>query len=321
MANLIPTNSAIDEGGFIQIGGQDQWVTIRGRDRRNPLLLILSGPGFAMSPLARFFEPWEAAFTLVQWDQPGAGATQAKNADATPTLTYAGLTRDGLQVAAFALGRTGADRVVLLATSGGTVIGLKMIRARPQLFSAYVGAGQIVNRAVQEALSYAMVLERARAAGEHEAIQELEGIGPPPYADIAAEIVKSKYANAPTPAEARSMGELAALGEPPADAAYVARGLPAVDPRAAGLAAYLALKDELAAFDARRLGLAFETPMFFLQGAQDAHTVTSEVVAYAQDLVAPKVVVEIVKEGGHMALFLRERMLTLLEAHVRPAVL
>src|SRR5207344_47139 len=70
---------SIDEGQFVTIGGVDQWVTMRGQDAVNPLLLLIGGPGAAFSSMARFFAPWERDFTLVQWDQPGAGATQAKN--------------------------------------------------------------------------------------------------------------------------------------------------------------------------------------------------------------------------------------------------
>ena len=312
--------TSIDEGLFLPIGGLDQWVTIRGADRANPPLLILTGPGGAFSSLAPLFAPWEARFTVVQWDQPGAGATAAKaGADPRP-LSFGRLVSDGLAVAEAVLARLEQRRLIVFAISGGTVVGLRMVKARPDLFSAYVGNGQITSWARQEALSYRMILERARAAGDAAAIAEIEGIGPPPWADVACDAVKGKYANAMTPAEQAVFdpATVAAMRSPPADARYVARGLPPSDPYAVGLAAFTALRPELAAFDAEALGLDFAVPMIFLQGAQDAHMPAVEVEAYAAKVRAPRVVFEAIAEGGHMSSFLTERLLELLETHVRP---
>ena len=85
----IPSLRAPDpifEGGFVDVGGEPHWVAIRGQDRRNPVLLVLHGPGGALSPLAPLFEPWERNFTVAHWDQPGAGATFARNGEASLSL-------------------------------------------------------------------------------------------------------------------------------------------------------------------------------------------------------------------------------------------
>ena len=40
----------IEEAGFVPIGGLEQWVTIRGDDSSNPVLLhVHGGPGIAFS--------------------------------------------------------------------------------------------------------------------------------------------------------------------------------------------------------------------------------------------------------------------------------
>jgi len=58
---------AIDEGLFVGVNGTEQWVTVRGCDRRNPVLLWLhGGPGLAMSGQAPLFFAWERYFTIVQ---------------------------------------------------------------------------------------------------------------------------------------------------------------------------------------------------------------------------------------------------------------
>jgi pimeloyl-ACP methyl ester carboxylesterase len=318
---------SIDEGLFVPIHGVEQWVTIRGGDRENPVLLVISGPGAALSRMAPFFAPWERDFTLVQWDQPGAGATQARNGDAgTGPLTLDRIIRDGLAVTEFVRRHVPADRVSVLALSAGSIIGLQMIKRRPDLFAAYAGSGQVVDWARQDALSYVMLLAEARAAPDQkarQAVAELEQIGPPPYQDAATDAVKSKYAGALTPAEqavfaALDPAVMAAVKAPPAGARHVAAGLPLLDPRALAMAAYEKLRSELLAFDARRLGMGFEIPMFFFQGDRDAFTVTSEVQAYAAEIRAPRKRVVLIPGGGHSAFFLRDELLALLNQHLRP---
>jgi pimeloyl-ACP methyl ester carboxylesterase len=77
----------IQEATFVRIGGIDQWVTIRGADRRNPVLLILhGGPGDAQSALRNTYGIYERLFIVVQWDQPGAGQTYGKNPTAQVVL-------------------------------------------------------------------------------------------------------------------------------------------------------------------------------------------------------------------------------------------
>jgi hypothetical protein len=58
----------------VQIGGIDQWVSVRGADRRNPVLLYIhGGPGYVSIPMSWWFtRGWEEYFTVVQWDQRGA---------------------------------------------------------------------------------------------------------------------------------------------------------------------------------------------------------------------------------------------------------
>ena len=67
---------------FVALNGVDQWVTIRGENRANPVLVLIGGAGNAFgapfSPFVRTFRPSEARYTLVQWDPQGCGKTFAK---------------------------------------------------------------------------------------------------------------------------------------------------------------------------------------------------------------------------------------------------
>ncbi len=311
---------ALEDGQFAEINGEPQWLTIRGADRRNPVVMILNGPGAAFSRMAPFFAPWERDFTLLQWDQPGAGGTLAKNG-MPDSLTFDRLVRDGLAVAEFALTRLSKSKLVLLGISGGSVLGLRMAKARPDLFSAYVGTGQIVNWARQEALGYALALADARARNDATAIAELEKIGPPPYADTMSDFIKSKYVNALTPAEqavfaSLSPEMLAALNAPPPGVSYAPPDLPAPNMMESAMKAFAAWRPQLQSFDADTLGHDFALPMHFFQGDRDLYTVTSEVEAYAAAIAAPRKSFSLLEGGGHSAIFLRDAFLGLLKQHV-----
>lgn len=281
---------AIDVAGFVDIAGEAQWLSLRGANVANPAVLVLSGPGVAFSAVAPIFETWEADLTVVNWDQPHAGATFDRHG-APDVYDFDRLARDAALAAEAALARLGARGLAVLGISGGSIVGLKLAKARPDLVSAYVGTGQVANWARQEALAYAAVLARTEAAGDAEALAALKRIGPPPWADLADEALAGQYANAMTASEAAAFQAIA-----PRLAARQGH-----DARAVAMAAFARLRSQFAAFDAADLGPDFAIPMIFLQGEDDLRTATSEVKAYADGLHAPVVAFERLPGAGHSA--------------------
>ena len=89
---------AIQEEAFVRIGGIDQWISIRGQNAENPVVLLLhGGPGFPNAPFTPAFVSWQKDFTLVDWDQRGAGRTFGRNgAEGSGPLSIERLTQDGL---------------------------------------------------------------------------------------------------------------------------------------------------------------------------------------------------------------------------------
>jgi pimeloyl-ACP methyl ester carboxylesterase len=313
----------IDEGAFVTINGVPQWLTMRGADGANPALLMIGGAGFGYAAIAPFFAEWERDVTLVQWDQPGAGFTFARSGAEVGSMAQ--LVGDGLAAAEHACARLGVRKLALLCFSAGTIVGLQMSRQRPELFSAYVGCGQVVDWARQDALSYELLLARARARNDEAMLRELTALGAPPYTNAAADAVKSKYAGAPTEREAAGFADLrplfgAALQGAPAGATYLAPGLKWPDPLPRTFAAYTALRAEIVDFDARRLGSKFTVPMFFLQGADDLFTVSAEVERYAAELAAPRAEYVPILGAGHAAMLLRNELLARLRSYVIPTL-
>lgn len=285
----INTSRAVDEGVFVKIGGIDQWLQMRGDNDRNPVLLILhGGPGFSYGGFAEVFRTWEKHFTVVQWDQRGAGRTYGRNGSAgSGTMTIDRMTQDGIEVTEFVRKRFNKRKVLLLAHSWGTVLGLPMIVRRPDLFYAYVGTGQIINMARNETTSYDLVLARVQTIGDPKAIKALEQIGRPPYKDFKTWMIKGRMvvAYAPPSASARSL--------PNAFTSEVIAGF--------NFSSNM-LYNELMAYDAGRLGRGFKIPIFIFQGDSDIQAPTSLAKDFLSSVKAPKKKLVLLKGEGHTAL-------------------
>ena len=78
--------SGIQESYKTKIGGIDQWLSVRGQDPSNPILLFVhGGPASPLIPtMWQFQRPLEEYFTVVNYDQRGAGKTYLEDhSDAT----------------------------------------------------------------------------------------------------------------------------------------------------------------------------------------------------------------------------------------------
>ena len=318
----IKSPPGIDEASFVKIGGIDQFVQIRGDDRANPVILFVhGGPGISMMGLTTVFRPWEKYFTVVQWDQRGDGKTYGRNGGAAEasSMTIGRMTADGIEVAAYLRAHLHKKGIVLLGHSWGTVLGVRMIKARPDLFSAYVATGELVAKQDNELTSYNIVLDLARASHNAQAVKELEAIRPPPYKDLDTLLVQRKWMDVyDLPSERDLFRDMA-----PAVAFTPNYSLADIyDMHMATAFSQHVLFDELNNFDARPLGLDFQVPFFIFQGEEDLNTPTVLARNYFNTLHAPVKQFVTLKGAGHDAVmtvpdvFLKE-----LVARVRPVAL
>ena len=288
--------------GFVPIGGIDQWVTIRGARCGNPVLLFVhGGPGNPMSPYsAAVFGGWEADFTIVQWDQRGAGRTFARNpATAQAALSIDGIAADGTELAAYLAERLGQSRVVLIGTSWGSALAVHMAKARPDLFHAYVGISQLVGQRANLDSSYRNLLARAAAAGDSATVATIEALGPPPWRNPRhfgalrrAIRAYERHAVDPSPdnwwvpAPLYATAAAASAYEAGEDYSY----LQFVGLTGDGL---------LARIDLPALGPRFEIPVFLVQGEEDLLTDAGVARRYFDFLTAPEKRFVLVPRAGH----------------------
>ncbi|MGA7158007.1 MAG: alpha/beta hydrolase [Acidobacteriaceae bacterium] len=311
----------ISEAMFVSIGGIPQWITIKGEDHDNPVVLFLhGGPGDALSPYAdSMFTGWDRDFTLVQWDQRGAGRTFTKSGPSVESsMTMERMTQDGIDVAEYLIKHLHKKKIILLGGSWGSILGIHMAHARPDLFYAYVGSAQIVNYQKGLSVAYARVLGMARADGNQQAIHALTEIGPPPWHSVFTwpiyrkweRLYQAKLVTAPSPTVSVGSEYASAQERAQYDAADDFSFLHFWGPTLSG---------PLMKVNLPALGTTFDLPIFIVQGQEDLTAPPELAKAYVERIHAPRKQFYLVAGTGHEdSVASLHLMLKILEEQVRP---
>lgn len=289
--------AGIDQTSFISLGGIDQWISIKGEDRRNPVLLVVhGGPGESQWPQADRYIPWEKAFTVVLWDQRGAGHTYGRYGAKTPDFSLDRIAKDGVELAQYLCRTLGKKKIIVLGHSWGSTIAISMVKLKPELFAAYVGTGQAESWAATMNTQYDMALAKAREDGDAAAIKKLETTGRPDLKD---------------PKQAFSVNIWPAMA--PSDKAWI-QGLRAQLPALQAkypkdmqdyqdgfqFSVDHALPDQMK-LDLPKTASNIDTAFFIIQGRDDIMTPTPAAVDYFNLVKAPKKELVLIPDAGHFA--------------------
>jgi pimeloyl-ACP methyl ester carboxylesterase len=137
-----PVPGSIAEINYLRLGAIDQWVMIRGENIANPALILLHG-GLGMSETSFFRRcnaPLEKRFTVVYWDQRGAGKSFDRNTPAS-AMTIERFLSDLDELVNFACSRVDKPNVTIFGHSWGSALGVLYAARFPQKVAAYVGSG------------------------------------------------------------------------------------------------------------------------------------------------------------------------------------
>lgn len=314
---VITTPNGIVEERFVKIGGIYQWITIRGEDRQNPVLFFVhGGPGSTYSIFTPLLRSWEKYFTLVQWDQRGAGKTFRQNGKAgSGTLTFDRLTCDGIEIAEFLREHLSQENIILVGSSAGSITGTTMAKRQPDLFLAYVGTDQNTSPDAAD-LSYQLTLDWLRATSNTKgvkAVEKLESrkthLTPREFTQLNRWTIK---ANPTVPNMIMDIILPAMLASPDhtiGDIMDIFKGMNFSTDQ---------LFNELMTADLRKLGMRVEVPFFIFQGDTDAITPTAKAKEYFDEVEAPQKEFVLIKQAGHLAAFARpEQFLNELLQRVR----
>lgn len=145
----IETPDGIDTMEMAEIGGTKQWISIRGRNRANPVILVVhGGPGVPLMPAGWAFQaPWEDYFTVVQWDQRGVGKNYeyADHEALAPTLTPERMIQDTEEMVSYLRKRLNKNKIVLMGFSRGTTLAAQVASKHPEWLYAYVAIDPLLS--------------------------------------------------------------------------------------------------------------------------------------------------------------------------------
>ncbi len=290
-------NAGIDQSSFVSIGGIDQWISIKGEDRRNPVLLVVhGGPGESQWPVADKYEPWEKAFTVVLWDQRGAGHTYGRYGAKTPDFSLKRIARDGIEVTEYLRRTLAKKKIIVLGHSWGSTVATAMVQLKPELFAAYVGTGQAASWKATSNMRFDLALAKAREDGDAVTVKQLEEKGPPDPNDPEQAFAVNIWA-AMAPSDQAWIGSLRAhipelKAKYPKDFQDFQDGFQ--------FSVEHALPDQMQ-LDLPKTASKVGTAFFIIQGEHDVMTPTQAAIDYFNGVSAPTKELILIPGAGHFA--------------------
>lgn len=307
--NHVPGSIATLE--TIRLGGADQTILIRGRDTRNPVLLFLyGGPGGSAVGLpSRLWANLENHFTFVQWEQRGSLKSSGA-ANPTSALTVGQFVSDTIELSQQLRARFHQQQIYLLGDSWGTIIGVRAVQQRPDLYAAYIGVAQMVNIRETDRSIYAKLLEHAVQTGDTGLARTLRAQGPPPYTGsgmfdtymnvaTARDVFETPRSKPSTAYEQIAMRYLGGLLSPEYS---LGEKLDWLQSGGISRTVFTAVYPQLQSFDFRRDAPSLKVPVYMILGQYDVNgTLLS--ADYFQKVQAPHKRLYIFAEAGHPSAF------------------
>lgn len=172
--------NSISEMMMVELNGRKQWITIRGKNVDNPVILFLAGGpgGSQLAATRRLLKDLEKDFVVVNWDQPGAA--KSYNSRMIQDLTPGDYLKDGRALTQFLKQQLNKDQIYMVGESWGSFLGIMMANASPEDYAALITTGQMVDFDATEVRNYKTALSYAKE-NDTDLFKTLKEQGPPPY--------------------------------------------------------------------------------------------------------------------------------------------
>ncbi|MFK7803336.1 MAG: alpha/beta fold hydrolase [Anaerolineae bacterium] len=292
---------SIAEERMIELGGVEQYVLLRGKDRTAPLLVYVhGGPGASATPFLRTHNAeLENEFIAVYWDQRGAAKSFNSNLDPA-YMTIDKMTADLGELIDLLLAEFNQEQVILVGHSWGTVLALEHVANRPETVAAYIAVSQTTNQSESNTLGVEWALAQAQAAGDENAIAKLEAIGLPPYT-IEEFYTQRRYLNqfGGTLVEPQTDLDLLRLSLATSEFAWP----DAISFVRSTSFSGRALWAEQQQYDAQTRHSSIEVPMYLMLGQHDKVISPELGIEYFDSLEAPEKELIWFEESAHAPLF------------------
>lgn len=215
------------------------------------------------------------------------------------TLTLERMVADAIEVSEYLRDRFDEERIYVHGQSWGSTLAALAVQARPDLFHAYVGSGQMVSQRETDILFWQDTLAWAESSGEQALADTLRANGPPPYTDILDyEIALSHEHDWTVYPDFDNERELPfTLFVPENDLMDRVNGLRAF------LDTFAVLYPQLQGLDFRRDVPALEVPVHVIAGAHEARGRAVLAEEWFAGLEAPSKAWHVFERSGHRPTF------------------
>lgn len=178
----------------VHVNNRNEWISIRGENRENPVLLFLAGGpgGSQMAAVRHDLAKLEKHFVVVVWDQPSSGKSYAAGGKHLTVDTYI---EDGLALTEHLRQQFKQEKIYLVGESWGSALAIFLASKSPDDYHAVIGTGQMVDFLETEHLDYDKAMEIAESKGDTEKIKKLKENGRPPYYGADVTWKSAEYLN------------------------------------------------------------------------------------------------------------------------------
>jgi len=163
----------------LAVGNIKQVISYSG-SKDAPLILFLhGGPGSSRMKQAEIFSNiLQQHFLVIQWDQRGAGMTDAINKSKGP-VTLNLMENDTYELIKILLKKFDKKKLYLVGESWGTVLGFKMAQKHPEILNAYIAFSPVVNQTKSEKLLLEKLKADAKSKSDNVELKELNAVNVP----------------------------------------------------------------------------------------------------------------------------------------------
>ncbi|MDD4113588.1 MAG: alpha/beta hydrolase [Herbinix sp.] len=291
-------SNSISELRKIELNGRNEWISIRGNDKSNPLLLFLAGGpgGSQMAAVRHTLSKLEAHFVIVNWDQPGS----AKSYKAGKDITIQDYIDDGYELTRYLCKEFDQEKIYLLGESWGSALGIFLADKAPELYHCFIGTGQMVAFLETERLDYELAMEIAEEKNDTKKLKKLKENGPPPYYGKDVTWKSSEYlmylsgymmrnSNIPNSGY-NTFRDLLSEEYGIIDKVNYFRGI---------ISTFNHVYPQLYETDLRNNYTKLDIPIYFFTGRHDINAPTSLVEDYFESLIAPYKEIVWFEASGH----------------------
>lgn len=291
---------AISELIKVELNGMEQWISVRGENKNNPVILFLAGGpgGSQLGAVRRNLAALEENFTIINWEQPGSG--KSYNSVDTENLNVNRYIEDGIAITDYIKENFNQEKIYIMGESWGSALGIFLVNERPEDYYAFIGTGQMVAFEETEKICYESALKIAKSKGDEKQVNKLKEIGQPPYYGknmalrtatylqyLSKEMVNNPEIHNPG---YNTLEDLSSVEYGIVDQLNFFRGM---------LRTFSKVYPELYTVDLRNDFTNLETPIYIIHGKYDLNAPVHLVEDYYELLDAPEKKMVIFEHSGH----------------------